>query len=99
MSTSLAELSQLATLINNSIATIQSTCTSKGLEFPDINAPFTPASESFRYDPSISEAVSVAAAAAFQITAVLESPFSTIGHIFGGVRCYPFDRLIRSSYH
>ena len=78
-------LSQLSKLIADSIAIINTSCSIRGVEIPDLNSPFSPQSEAFRFDPAVMEAINVATAAAYQLAAVLEPPVS-MAHSVGGVR-------------
>ena len=79
-------LFQLSKLIADSVAIINTSCSARGVEIPDLNSPFSPQSEAFRFDPAVVEAVNVATAAAYQLAAVLEPPPISMAHSVGGVR-------------
>ncbi|ETW80073.1 hypothetical protein HETIRDRAFT_428361 [Heterobasidion irregulare TC 32-1] len=77
-------LFQLSKLIADSVAIINTSCSARGVELPDLNSPLSPPSEAFRFDPAVVEAIKVATAAAYQLAAVLEPPPISMAHSVGG---------------
>lgn len=87
-------LSQLSKLIAESVAAIEASCATRGVEVPSIDSAFTPGSEALRMDPTVAEAINIATASAYQIAALLEPPPVSVSHIASGVRAYVFTTLL-----
>ncbi|TFY59550.1 hypothetical protein EVG20_g7747 [Dentipellis fragilis] len=75
---------QLLRLIADSLSIVQQSCTDKGAQLPDLDAPFTPSSEAFRADPSAAEAANIISAAALQLAAIFTPPQVSLYHVAGG---------------
>lgn len=79
-------LSQLAKLISDSVAVIESSCIKRGVEVPSLDSPFDPASEAFRADPAAAEAINIASVAALQLNAIIQPPHVSVFQKCTGVR-------------
>ncbi|OCH93183.1 S-adenosyl-L-methionine-dependent methyltransferase, partial [Obba rivulosa] len=78
MSSPVAALRALQQIIAASIDSIEKSCESRGLQFPDVNEPFTPANDAARADPGIQEAAALLVSAAHQMIATVQQPQKTI---------------------
>ncbi|KZV76728.1 S-adenosyl-L-methionine-dependent methyltransferase [Peniophora sp. CONT] len=74
----LNQLYELGQLITDSIKKIDATLTSKGLDFPTLDTPFTPESEAARALPDVRDAAAIIAAATAQLTATVYPPPMTL---------------------
>ncbi|PPQ95287.1 hypothetical protein CVT26_014861 [Gymnopilus dilepis] len=75
---------QLVDLISASLTTLEKSCQAKGVDIPDLHAPFHPSTEAFRADPAAAEAANVISAAALQLAAILTPPQVTLYQFVGG---------------
>ncbi|KAH9478947.1 4-O-methyltransferase 1 [Psilocybe cubensis] len=76
---SASQISQLASLISDSVATLERLTLESQTSIPDLNSfGFDPSSEAFRSAPGVAEAVKVAAAACMQLAAVLLPPTDSL---------------------
>ncbi|KAA1478076.1 S-adenosyl-L-methionine-dependent methyltransferase [Dentipellis sp. KUC8613] len=80
----MSSIRQILKLIETSLATLEETCASTGLQIPDLNSPFTPSSEEFRTVPEAALAANIASAAALQLAAILTPPHVSLYHVVGG---------------
>lgn len=68
------ELKALTKIINDSVASIESTMTSQGLEFPSLHTPMTLQTEEARMLPEVGRACSLIVSAATQLVRTVQSP-------------------------
>lgn len=78
-------LHQLLALMRTSLATLEAVCAESGTKIPDLDEPFTRASENFRTDARAARAANVLAAAAAQISAIVLPPTATLFQFIHGV--------------
>ncbi|KAG6810782.1 hypothetical protein H0H92_010349 [Tricholoma furcatifolium] len=75
---------ELSKLISGSIFQLVETCKTYHLHIPDLNEAYTPESETFRKNQAVARAANIAAAAAFQLAAILLPPQESILQITSG---------------
>jgi hypothetical protein len=66
-----SKLRVLSNLIADTVTAIEQTCSSKNIDFPDLDTPFSLQSESRFMDPDISGPAATIIAAATQLSAIL----------------------------
>lgn len=78
MASPVSGLRALLAVISKSIDTIEESCRARGLNFPSLDEPFTVESDAARTDPTVQEASTLIAAAAYQLVATVQQPHKTI---------------------
>ncbi|KAG6807436.1 hypothetical protein H0H92_007557 [Tricholoma furcatifolium] len=78
---------ELSKLISDSISELVETCGTYNLRIPNLNEVYTPESEAFRKNQTVARAVNIAAAAAFQLAAILLPPQESVMQITSGHLC------------
>ncbi|KAJ7051982.1 S-adenosyl-L-methionine-dependent methyltransferase [Mycena amicta] len=81
---SLLKLRQLLALITDNVERLEATTLLAGVAIPDLETPFTPASEDFRGIPEAAEAARRISAAALQLDAILAPPQISVFRVVDG---------------
>lgn len=97
MTSPIQELSQI---ISDSVASLEKVCKKNNTPFPSLDDPFSPPSESFRFDPEAAEAANKIAAAALQLAATVLPPPAALFTVVSGVRASYLLRIChRLTFH
>lgn len=78
-------LRQLLELMTQSVETLERICDETGTSVPDLDKPYTPASDAFRRNPIAGEAANIITATAYHMAAIVSPPKSEIYKFIGGV--------------